>query len=222
MLDQELGVAPLEETTQLYNTIKENRLAAPAGQPPAATAVSTSNAALALAPVLPPASAPASAVDRDPPLVGRTAEWGALLGAYRAIGADGRLVVLEGEAGIGKTRLADAALQLLRGQATVTLVARCYEGELNLAYGPFVEALRAALGHTPETVARVAALAPHWLSEAARLLPELHTLRPDLPPPPPSDSPGAQSRFFEAVRQVLLAVLSQPAPPGQPARPAPC
>src|SRR5260370_36903755 len=44
------------------------------------------------------------------------------------------------------------------------------------------------------------------LSEASRLLPELSSLRPGLSAAPPLDNPGAQSRFFEGLRQVLLAV----------------
>src|SRR5205085_10465585 len=40
----------------------------------------------------------------------------------------------------------------------------------------------------------------------ARLLPELVSIRPGLPPAAPLDSLGAQSRFFEGLRQVLLAV----------------
>ncbi len=206
VLEEELGVPPLDETTQLYQAIKENRLAAPAtAAPPVVNDSATA------------ASAPTVERERGAPLVGRAAEWHSLLSAYHAVGPDGRLVVLEGEAGIGKTRLADAALQPLRQQGAITLVARCYEGELNLAYGPFVEALRSALGHAPETQARVAALAPHWLSEAARLLPELQTLQPNLPPP--AEGPGAQSRFFEALRQVLLAVLTPPANGAAPAHP---
>jgi tetratricopeptide (TPR) repeat protein len=55
-------------------------------------------------------------------------------------------------------------------------------------------------------------VASHWLSEAARLLPELADLNPDLPPAPPLDNPGAQSRFFEGIRQVLLALCSGSAP----------
>ncbi len=208
VLDQELGVKPLEETTQLYNAIKENRLPTPTAPQMATAAVPA-----------PSAAAPQAEREREAPLVGRAAEENDLLRAYRAVGPDGRLVVVEGEAGIGKTRLAEVTLQRLRGQGAVALVAHCYEGELNLAYGPFVEALRAALGHAPAALARVAALAPHWLGEAARLLPELQALRPDLPPPPPSDSPGAQSRFFEAVRQVLLAVLTPNTPADAPALP---
>jgi predicted ATPase len=50
------------------------------------------------------------------------------------------------------------------------------------------------------------------VSETARLLPELASQRPDLPAVPPLDSPGAQSRFFEGLSQLLLAVCRGTAP----------
>jgi predicted ATPase len=56
------------------------------------------------------------------------------------------------------------------------------------------------------------ALPGYWLAEAARLLPELSRLRPDIPSPPPADSPGAQARFYEGLSQVILALCgAQPA-----------
>src|SRR3712207_9508915 len=53
----------------------------------------------------------------------------------------------------------------------------------------------------------------HSLAEAARLLPELAERRPGLPATPPLSTPGAQSRFFEGIGQVLLAVCGGE-PPG--------
>ncbi len=186
ILDEELGVPPLEETTRLYEATKENRLAA--------AKLPTSN-------FQPPAVVQASNV----PLVGRSAEVAALRHQYDSLGADGALIVIEGEAGIGKTRLAEAFLERAQAQGGTALTARCYEGERNLAYGPFLEALQSAL-RQPATAARIETLESHWLSEAARLLPELAGLRNDLPPTPPLDSPGAQSRFFESLTQILLAL----------------
>jgi predicted ATPase/DNA-binding SARP family transcriptional activator len=201
ILDQELGVAPLEETAQLAQAIKENRLASPdaydaeTSAAPAATTYTQQ---------------PSIAVPQSP-LVGRAREWSALLSAYAAAGPDGRLIVLEGEAGIGKTRLAEDLLAYSRAAGGLALAAHCYEGAANLAYGPFVEALRAALAQ-PGADDRLRPLPPHWLAEAARLLPELATLRPELPPAPPLDSPGAQGRFFEGVVQALVAATAGQAP----------
>ena len=68
-------------------------------------------------------------------------EWEALLGSYRTVGNEGRVVILEGEAGIGKTRLAEEFVAHLRAEGATAVAARCYAGEKNLAYGPFVEGL---------------------------------------------------------------------------------
>ncbi|MBI4790309.1 MAG: AAA family ATPase [Chloroflexi bacterium] len=183
ILHDELGVAPLEETTRVYETIKESgrRGERETGRQ---TFVSPS---LLLSP-------------SPPPLVGRQHEWDALLRAYRAIHADGHFIVLEGEMGIGKTRLAEQFVEYARQQGAVTLSARAYEGSANLAYGPFVEALRAALAHAPAAT-RLAQVAEHFRAEAARLLPELGAAALA-----PLDSPGAQIRFFEGIAQVLAAL----------------
>ncbi len=187
VLDRELGVAPLAVTTQLYETLK-----AKAGEAP-----------------LRPASAPEPPLDeRAPawPLVGRDADWQALSAAYQAAAAAnaGRLVVLEGEAGIGKTRLAEDFLRHRQAAGARCLTARCYAGQAGLAYGPFVEALRAGLS-ADGGGRRLEQLPAHHRLEAARLLPELAAAGP-------APGPGAQARFFEGVRQAVLALLAGPVP----------
>ncbi|HLQ10366.1 MAG TPA: tetratricopeptide repeat protein, partial [Ktedonobacteraceae bacterium] len=72
-----------------------------------------------------------------------------------------------------------------------------------LAYAPIVSALRSAFAKQHEGQ-RLEVLSASWLSEATRLLPELATLRNGLPTPPPLDNPGAQTRFYEGVRQFFL------------------
>jgi DNA-binding SARP family transcriptional activator len=179
ILDQELGVPPLEETTELYHAIEEDRV-------PRRTA---------------PAEARAPVPGPILPLVGRTAQWTALLESYDAVGSDGRLVVLEGEAGVGKTRLAEEFLRVVAARGGPIIAARGYEDETRLAFGTVVEALRSAvLGRDDRRLDRVP---EHYLTEIARLLPELAELRPGLAPPLPQDRAGAQSRLFEAVAQVL-------------------
>jgi predicted ATPase/DNA-binding SARP family transcriptional activator len=208
VLDQELGVAPLEETTLLYRSIQENDLPprpvlsehrSPEGPE---TEASTRHQ------VPTQRNVPRSP---DNPLVGREPEWEALLGSYESVGEGGHVVVVEGEAGIGKTRLAEEFVANVRAAGATAVIARCYAGEKNLAYGPFVEGLSAALGQ--EDTERLKGLPAVSVQEAARLLPDLANLSPDSPPAPPLDTPGAQSRFFGEVVRVLLAVLDGP-PPG--------
>jgi predicted ATPase len=202
VLEQELGVAPLAETTALYEAILENRTPAPpVSRPAPSTPAAPSPPGAQQAPGAPPALAVS-----ELPLVGRASEWSTLQAQYEAAPA-GRLVVLEGEAGIGKTRLAESFIQSTSRRGARSAVAHCYEGELNLAYGPFVEALRVNLTSGGQPASWVAQLPAHALVEVSRLLPELGALRPDLPQAAPLESPGAQGRFYDSLRQALLAAL---------------
>jgi hypothetical protein len=92
------------------------------------------------------------------------------------------------------------------GGATV-LAARCFRGEESMAYGPFVEALRAAVAEgTSEWPAG-------WLGEVARLVPEIEPGGDESASDAPLDTPGAQMRFFEVVSLVFASVSN----PGLPA-----
>jgi DNA-binding SARP family transcriptional activator len=136
LLQSELGVPPLEETTTLYRAIKEED-APPlpdegSGRPPREDAAASR-------PAPPP----------DSPLVGRAGEWEALLRAYDAARERGHVAVLEGEAGIGKTRLAEEFLDHARSRGAGIVAARCYADQANLAYGPFFEGLSAVVDRPP-------------------------------------------------------------------------
>ena len=194
-LSQELGVAPLEETATLYEEVNDGRLA----PPPAARA---------------PAAAPPSAEAEPPPelpLVGREDELTALLAAHAAAQPDGGLAVIEGEAGIGKTRLADELAHDARSRGAVVLSARCHDDEAGLPYGPVVELLREAVrvaesGNWPDL------LSPQRLADASLLLPELAGLRGDLSDALPLDGPGAQVRLQEGLAAVISSACEGPEP----------
>ncbi len=216
VLEQELGVAPLEATTRLYQSIKENQAPPPPVQSKSpvtiiseettgGTAAATNIATLVASP---PTPVPAYTLPGATyPFLGRSAEWSILTQAYDSISTGGSLVILEGEAGIGKTRLAEEFLSSNRAKGSTVIAARCYEGETHLAYGPIVTGLRTAIAQKRNT-RWLEAISTPLLSEAARLLPELATFRPGLPPVPPLDSPGAQTRFFEGLRHILLALCA--------------
>jgi DNA-binding SARP family transcriptional activator len=205
ILGKELGVAPLEETTGLYQSVQEN------DPPPPPVLSDPGPSDSQVARVRHPAEAADAVPPPDNPLVGRETEWEELLRSYGSVGRGGRFVVLEGEAGIGKTRLAEEFVAHAVGGGAAIVAARCYAGETNLAYGPFVEGVSAVLGR--EGTGRLEGLPAGTLDEAARLLPELSGLLPDSRALPPLDTPGARSRFYEGVIRALLAVLGGP-PPG--------
>jgi DNA-binding SARP family transcriptional activator len=145
------------------------------------------------------AASPASAAQRQAeaaiPLVGRETEWGQLTHAWRAAVDRPRLALIIGEAGIGKTRLADALAEWVGRQGISTLAAHCYAAGGDLAYAPVAAWLRGQ----PRPP-----LADPWLRELARLLPEIGSERPDLPAPAPLTETWQRLRLFEALIHALL------------------
>ena len=99
-----------------------------------------------------------------PPLVGRERELATLREHLAAaLGGRGCLVLIDGEAGIGKTALTEALLRDTADQGALTLVGRCYDLAETPPYGLWVEAFqRLAAGHD-----RPALPAPLGAGEAA-------------------------------------------------------
>ncbi|HET7172403.1 MAG TPA: BTAD domain-containing putative transcriptional regulator [Gaiellales bacterium] len=186
VLDRELGVRPLAETTEIYNAVNEGR--------PVETPVAEAASAAA------PAAAPVS------PLVGRAGEWEAVVAEHGACGPDGRLVIIEGEAGVGKTRLGEDLAAAARAGGNVAAVARSHEGEAGIAFGLVAAAIRAALDAAGEEP--LATVPAHWRAEAARLVPEIGGEAPAAP-----DSAAAQQRLYEGLAHVIAA-LTGSRPPG--------
>jgi len=209
VLERELGVAPLKATTQIYQAIKEHQ-AIPL--PPQHSLSDLPEAKVIGAMPLTTSTAPDAVSNLQPltltinyPLVGRSTEWLALMEVYSSISSIGHLIILEGEAGIGKTRLAEEFLTYAQTKGANVIAAKCYEGETQLAYGPIVAGLRVILTRE-DVMDRLEGIPLPWLGEVARLLPELLTLRPGLPSPLPLETLGAQSRFFEGLRQMLFTL----------------
>src|SRR5262249_62289551 len=118
------------------------------------------------------------------PFVGGEEEMARLAGSlHRAEAGEGTLVMVVGEPGIGKTRLAEEVAELARRDGTRVLAGRCYEGEWAPPYGPFVEAIEAyARAVSPEELR-------HDLGPGAppltRLVPWLRERLPDIAEPVP-------------------------------------
>jgi class 3 adenylate cyclase len=134
----------------------------------------------------------------SPVLVGRQQELSeledALLSANRG---DGRFVLLGGEAGIGKTRLARELARRAGKLGSGVLWGSCSEAELPLPYLPFVEAIGARLDEREAGTIR-AELGPR-AAELAQVFPQLR----EGPPSPAAADPEAKVRLFEAVVGLL-------------------
>jgi DNA-binding SARP family transcriptional activator/predicted ATPase len=142
-----------------------------------------------------PAAAPAV------PLVGRQREWQQLRAAWHAA-AHGRAqaAIIAGEAGIGKTRLAEELLHWAEQQGMTTARTRSYAAEGRLAYAPVIDWLRSA-----GMRANVARLDAVWRAELARLLPELFVAYPELPRPERLTENWQRQHMFEALARAVLA-----------------
>ncbi len=85
-------------------------------------------------------SAPVVSHPLPPLLVGRERELAVLREAYAgACAGQGRLVLVSGEAGIGKTVLTETLCREARAQGTRVLIGRCYDLVETPPYGPWVE-----------------------------------------------------------------------------------
>jgi len=185
LLDAELGVPPMRETRDLYDAIVTDRL----------------HADLPGARAEPHKRPMTSGNGRDAttlPFIGRKAEMATL-----ATTGAGRLALIEGEAGVGKTRLAFEAAAQHTAQGGLALTAAARELEQGLPYQPWIGALRDLLAH-PDWRMLCANLniAPVWFGEVARLLPEL---LPGAAPPTQAD----EARLWEGVARLLIALAQQ-------------
>ncbi|HEY7077065.1 MAG TPA: AAA family ATPase [Solirubrobacteraceae bacterium] len=141
------------------------------------------------------AGAPEVAPTGTSPFVGRAAEQARLAAVWREAAAGrAQLVLVRGEAGIGKTRLVD---ELRMRAGAMAVEARAYPAEGLIAYGVAASWLR-----SQPVSARLSRLDRAQLTELARLLPELAE---HAPPPEPLPEPELRRRLFGAVGRALLA-----------------
>ncbi|HEU5033512.1 MAG TPA: AAA family ATPase [Mycobacteriales bacterium] len=138
-------------------------------------------------------------------LVGRVTEWEELGTAWkRAATGERAVVLLAGEPGVGKTRLAAELARSVAADGAHVLGGRCDE-DLGVPYQPFAEALRhyvRGLDGAPPTLGQGS-------GDLVRLLPELATLVPTLPDPVRSESEVERYRLFDAVVSWLTALTAE-------------
>jgi DNA-binding SARP family transcriptional activator len=140
--------------------------------------------------------------------VGRAAELDELVsGVKDAIAGQARLFLLVGEAGIGKSRLAEEAVACARAAGAQVLWGRCWEAGGAPAYWPWVQSLRTVVSRcdSGQLNGYVRGNAVH----VAQLVPEIKELLPDLGEPRPLDGDGARFQLFDATATFLGRVSAR-------------
>jgi serine/threonine-protein kinase len=149
----------------------------------------------------------------EAPIVARDEEIERILfAADQAEGARGRLVLLGGERGVGKTRLAQELALRLRDRGFVVATGRCHDRQQQMAYHPFVEPMETLLPVAPLAFRRE--LAARWPFASHLLLqaPAGRSGHPD-PGEAPNDMPlGADRQSLYLFVSHLLAALAEQRP----------
>lgn len=147
----------------------------------------------------------ARAGDQKSPFVGRDNEYGQFLGLIaRLTGGSGQVVLIEGEAGIGKSRLMIEVASYALQRALPVLLTNCYEIERAIAYQAVIDLATQACQAAPEASLRK--ITPILLAEIATLVPAMATRMVDLLPLAADFPEARQARLFHALLQLFNAL----------------
>ena len=149
-----------------------------------------------------PAEDKPAATSRGSAFVGRERELAELAGGLDdAFAGRGRLFLLAGEPGIGKSRLADELSAHATVRGAQVLVGRCWEAGGAPAYWPWVQSLRAYVREAePDLLRRQLGAGA---ADLAQIMPELRERYPDLPEMRSLDAEAARFRLFDAAAEFL-------------------
>ncbi|MCB0137444.1 MAG: AAA family ATPase, partial [Caldilineaceae bacterium] len=176
VLERDLGTSPLPETRAAYEAVRRCKPGA----------------------VLPPTPQWTTLPSLSLPLIGREQEWDLLATACRQR-RHGGVILIDGEAGVGKSRLMQ---EVATAQGVLTLNGANHAGGQSLPYQPLSQALRQALALHE----RWRRIAPIWLAELTRLLPEITTQFAGLPQLLATAPQQAQTRLLEALTQAFFGL----------------
>ncbi|MFQ5690184.1 MAG: AAA family ATPase, partial [Gemmatimonadota bacterium] len=171
-LVKELPTGPSAETLELVERIKSSR---------------------------PRASRPLQPGDQRLPLVGRASEFEKLRTEVRQIRSKrGRILVLRGEAGIGKTRLLEEMAKIAPVEGIAHFRSRCYPAEANVAYGPILDGIQPIATR----LVKSSILASHDYYQLGHLFPQLF-VRPPEEEFEAIDPAVRQRRLYEEVTDLI-------------------
>jgi eukaryotic-like serine/threonine-protein kinase len=134
--------------------------------------------------------------------VGRASETEHLRNSLNhAVTQDGRLIMLAGEPGSGKTRMVEQLATYARLRGIQVLTGKCYEGEGAPAFWPWVQVIRAYVqDHSAEDLR---AMMGPGVIDIAQIAPAIREKLPDLPEAPVLEPAQARFRLFDSITTFL-------------------
>lgn len=139
-----------------------------------------------------------------PPCVGREPQLAVLRRLIEAAGkGEGHVLLVEGDPGIGKSRLLQEAGGMAGAQRAALLRTSCYQIERAMPYQPLVDLIAQLLGHCSDALLH--ALPPVALAEIAALAPVVGERVAGLPALSADLPQARQARLFQAIVRLLDA-----------------
>jgi oligopeptide transport system substrate-binding protein len=200
LVQQELGTEPMTETTELFQSILDGHFVL---EPLPESIAEESR----VPEPSPPGQSPLD-VGAAGPFEGRGEELALLDRRWKATESrNGGLLLIGGEAGVGKTRLIEEFASRLRWRGIRVLWGRCYEFERVLPYQPMAEAVRSVVPTlTPDELAEL----PAWIrAEVARLVPELLERCGGAEAAVVASQDQERARLFDGLTHFLTALSSE-------------
>jgi predicted ATPase len=140
------------------------------------------------------------------PLVNRSEELSKLKSAFQdSLARKSTLIALEGEAGVGKSRLARELAVYAESQGAIVLTGRATKEKL--PYGPWIELAREYISQLPGEMLRKL-LGTHT-SEFGRLIPDITAKIGTIPPSKPLEEHQDRIRLYDAMTQFLISISKQ-------------
>ena len=194
LLDQEMGIPPMPETRALYDAIISDK--SPGFANLSSNTVLTQVPALTSLPISDSLNLPFAGRHHELQMLASPDLWN-------------KVIVIEGEPGIGKTRLVQEAIAAFVnswGQNAqdriLILQGVAHELEQGLPFQPIIDALRSLFKRAEwPLLLKSLSVAPVWMTEIARLTPELMEYFPSAPLAAPTTD---ESRLWEGLNQLFL------------------
>jgi ABC-type oligopeptide transport system substrate-binding subunit/type II secretory pathway predicted ATPase ExeA len=128
----------------------------------------------------------------------------------RAIRGEGGVLLISGEPGIGKTRLARELMAQARFRGARVLVGECY-AEGGAPYAPLAQVIQAALEFNKSAADQPRNLTSTVIADLLTIAPSMRDAYPDVPLNPPLEPQAEQQRIFDSVVSFFTALSAQSA-----------